>query len=73
MANCAHRQLNPIDLTRDIGNLRRRGYNDRQIANKIGVTPDHVGMIAGLLERGEERLVSAVKTGLPPLNLAMDI
>lgn len=30
-------------------------------------------MIAGLLERGEERLVSAVETGLLPLNLAIDI
>jgi len=71
--NCARRQHNPIDLMREIGNLRERGYNDRQIANKIGVTSDYVGMIAGLLERGEERLVSAVETGLLPLNLAIDI
>jgi ParB family chromosome partitioning protein len=71
--NCARRQHNPIDLMREISNLRKRGYNDRQIANKIGVTPDYVGMIAGLLERGEERLVSAVETGLLPLNLAIDI
>ncbi|NOD36616.1 MULTISPECIES: plasmid partitioning protein RepB C-terminal domain-containing protein [unclassified Ruegeria] len=71
--NCARRQHNPIDLMREIGNLRKRGYNDRQIANKIGVTSDYVGMIAGLLERGEERLVSAVETGLLPLNLAIDI
>ncbi len=71
--NCARRQHNPIDLMREIGNLRKRGYNDRQIANKIGVSPDYVGMIAGLLERGEERLVSAVETGLLPLNLAIDI
>jgi len=71
--NCARRQHNPIDLMREIGSLRKRGYNDRQIADKIGVTPDYVGMIAGLLERGEERLVSAVETGLLPLNLAIDI
>jgi ParB family chromosome partitioning protein len=71
--NCARRQHNPIDLMREIGNLRKRGYNDRQIANKIGVTSDYVGMIAGLLERGEERLISAVETGLLPLNLAIDI
>lgn len=71
--NCARRQHHPIDLMREIGTLRKRGYNDRQIANKIGVTPEYVGMIAGLLERGEERLVSAVETGLLPLNLAIDI
>ena len=66
-------QDSDTDLIREIGNLRKRGYNDRQIANKIGVAPDYVGMIAGLLERGDERLVSAVETGLLPLNLAIDI
>lgn len=38
--NCIRRQYNPIDLMREIGNLRKRGYNDRQIANKIGATSD---------------------------------
>lgn len=71
--NCARRQHRPIDLMREIGTLRERGYNDRQIGEKIGVSPDYVGMIAGLLERGEERLVTAVETGLLPLNLAIDI
>ena len=71
--NCARRQHRPIDLMREIGTLRDRGYTDRKIASKIGVSPDYVGMIAGLLERGEERLVTAVETGLLPLNLAIDI
>jgi ParB family chromosome partitioning protein len=71
--NCARRQHRPIDLMREIGTLRERGYNDRQIGDKIGVSPDYVGMIAGLLERGEERLVTAVEIGLLPLNLAIDI
>ena len=71
--NCARRQHRPIDLMREIGTLRERGYNDRQISDKIGVSQDYVGMIAGLLERGEERLVTAVETGLLPLNLAIDI
>ena len=71
--NCARRQHRPVDLMREIGTLRERGYTDRQIASKIGVSPDYVGMIAGLLERGEERLVTAVETGLLPLNLAIDI
>lgn len=71
--NCARRQHRAIDLMQEIGTLRRRGYNDRQIAEKIGVSPEYVNMIAGLLERGEERLVSAVETGLLPLNLAIEI
>jgi ParB family chromosome partitioning protein len=71
--NCARRQHRAIDLMQEIGTLRKRGYSDRQIAEKIGVGPDYVNMIAGLLERGEERLVSAVETGMLPLTLAIEI
>ncbi len=71
--NCARRQHRAIDLMQEIGTLRQRGYNDRQIAEKIGVSSEYVNMIAGLLERGEERLVSAVETGMLPLNLAIEI
>lgn len=71
--NCARRQHRAIDLMQEIGTLRQRGYSDRQIANKIGVSSEYVNMIAGLLERGEQRLVSAVETGLMPLNLAIEI
>nr|WP_255434998.1 MULTISPECIES: plasmid partitioning protein RepB C-terminal domain-containing protein [unclassified Paracoccus (in: a-proteobacteria)] len=56
-----------------IGALRQRGYTDRQIGEKIGVSTEYVSMIAGLLEKGEERLVSAVETGVLPLNLAIQI
>lgn len=71
--NCARRQHRAIDLMQEIGALRKRGYNDREIADKIGVSSEYVNMIAGLLERGEQRLVSAVETGLLPLNLAIEI
>jgi ParB family chromosome partitioning protein len=71
--NCARRQHRAIDLMQEIGTLRKRGYKDREIAGKIGVTPEYVNMIAGLLERGEQRLVSAVETGIMPLNLAIEI
>jgi ParB family transcriptional regulator, chromosome partitioning protein len=71
--NCARRQHRAIDLMQEVGTLRKRGYDDRQIAAKIGVSPEYVNMIAGLLERGEGLLVSAVETGLIPLNLAIEI
>ena len=71
--NCARRQHRPIDLMREIGSLRERGYSDRQVADKIGVSPEYVYMIGGLLEKGEERLVSAVECGILPLNLAIEI
>ena len=62
-----------IDLMREVGAMRKRGYGDAQIAEKIGVTPSWVGMIVTLLEKGEEKLISAVDSGLIPLSLAVII
>lgn len=58
--NCARRQHRAIDLLEDINTLRKRGYDDREIAEKIGVTQDYIRMIGTLLSKGEERLVNAV-------------
>ncbi|NTF59464.1 ParB N-terminal domain-containing protein [Agrobacterium rhizogenes] len=71
--NIARRTPRPIDLMREIGALRARGYTDAAIAKKIGVGASWVNMTASLLERGEERLVAAVETGLIPITLAMEI
>ncbi|MBP1847533.1 ParB family chromosome partitioning protein [Rhizobium petrolearium] len=71
--NIARRTPRPIDLMREIGALRARGYTDAAIAEKIGVGSSWVNMIASLLEKGEERLVAAVETGLIPITLAMEI
>lgn len=71
--NCARRQHRAIDLLQDISTLRGRGYSDREIAPKIGVSPEYVHMIGILLENGEERLLTAVEAGILPLNMAMEI
>jgi len=71
--NCARRQHRAIDLLQEIANLRQRGYSDREIGGKIGYTSEYVNMIGGLLEKGEERLLSAVEAGILPLSLAFDI
>jgi ParB family chromosome partitioning protein len=71
--NCARRQHKAIDIMREIGALRKRGYSNRQIGDKIGFSSEYVKMIAGLLDRGEERLVSAVEMGVLPIGLAVDI
>jgi ParB family chromosome partitioning protein len=71
--NIARRIPRPIDLMREIGALRSRGYTDAAIAEKIGVGASWVNMITSLLDRGEERLVAAVETGLIPITLAMEI
>lgn len=71
--NIARRTPRPIDVMREIGALRERGYNETEIGLKIGVSSSWVSMIVSLLARGEERLVSAVETGLIPISLAMEI
>jgi ParB family chromosome partitioning protein len=57
----------------EIGSLHKRGYTDTQIAKKIGCSPSWINMIVVLLERGEERLLSAVESGLIPLHFAVDV
>ncbi|MRG54194.1 chromosome partitioning protein ParB [Phyllobacterium sp. SYP-B3895] len=71
--NCARRQHRTIDLLQDVLKLRDIGYSDREIADKIGVTPEYIGMIVGLLEKGEDRLLTAVEVGVLPLSLAVEI
>jgi ParB family transcriptional regulator, chromosome partitioning protein len=71
--NIARRQHRPIDLMNEVGTLHRRGYTDGQIAQKIGCTASWVNMVVQLIERGEERLLSAVETGLIPISLAVEI
>jgi ParB family transcriptional regulator, chromosome partitioning protein len=71
--NCARRQHRALDLLQDIGTLRGRGYNDDEIAAKIGVSSDYIRMIGTLFEKGEERLVAAVEAGILPINIAIEI
>lgn len=71
--NCARRQHRSIDLLQDVATLRTRGYNDRQIAEKIGTSPEWVNMMATLIEKGEQRLIEAVDAGTIPISVAIEI
>lgn len=71
--NIARRPHRPIDLMVEIGNLAQRGHSDAEIAEKIGVSRGWVHNVLVLLERGEERLVSAAETGLIPIAMAAEI
>lgn len=71
--NIARRKHRPIDLMQEIGNLSKRGYSDKEIADKIGISTSYVNMLVKLLDQGEERLVAAVETGLIPVSFAIDI
>jgi ParB family chromosome partitioning protein len=71
--NIARRKPRPIESMEEIGSLHQRGYSDDEIASKIGASPNWVNSIVMLLERGEERLITGVETGLVPLSFAIDI
>jgi ParB family chromosome partitioning protein len=71
--NMARRHPRPIEFVRAIASLRERGYNQPQIAEKIGVSTAYVSGILRLLDKGELRLVQAVERGDIPVNVAMDI
>jgi len=71
--NIARRQHRPLELLRDIGELRKRGYSDPEIATKTGLHQSYVQTIGRLLAEGETRLIVAVETGRIPLNVALEI
>lgn len=71
--NLARRQHRPLELLQDIGALKKRGYSDKNIAKKIGLSREYVHSIIHLLEQGEERLLVAVEAGQIPLSVALDI
>ncbi|KQR84833.1 ParB/RepB/Spo0J family partition protein [Sphingomonas sp. Leaf343] len=71
--NLARRNLSPLELIREVGALRQRGYGHAEIAQKIGFSPEYVWTINMLLERGEERLLDAVERGVIPHSIAAEI
>jgi ParB family chromosome partitioning protein len=71
--NLARRQHRPLELLHDIGELGKRGYSDKEIAVKTGLSYEYVHSVRHLLEEGEERLLTAVETGQIPVSVAVDI
>ena len=71
--NVARRTQSPVELLREINNLRARGYNTAEIAKKIDLAKSYVSGIGHLLDHGEDRLLAAVEKGRIPLSVAMQI
>ena len=71
--NLARRQHRPLELLHDIRELRKRGYSDKEIAAKTGLSYEYVHTIGHLLEEGEELLLTAVEAGQIPVSVAIDI
>jgi ParB family chromosome partitioning protein len=71
--NLARRQHRPIELLHGIELLRKQGYDIKEIAKKTGMTLEYMRQLSVLLERGEERLLSAVESGKIPVTIAAQI
>jgi ParB family chromosome partitioning protein len=71
--NLARRQHSPLELMREIGALKERGYSIQEIAQKTDFSPEYIYAICFLLENGEERLINAVERGQIPATVAIEI
>jgi ParB family chromosome partitioning protein len=71
--NCARRQHRAIDLLQDIRGMQERGYTNAQIALKTGLSVEYVYGVARLIEKGEQRLLRSVESGIIPVSVAVEI
>lgn len=71
--NMARRHHTAMDLMKGIELLKKQGYCASEISAKTGMGTSYVRDISKLIEKGEERLISAVEAGLIPIGLAAHI
>ncbi|MHA6687699.1 plasmid partitioning protein RepB C-terminal domain-containing protein [Mesorhizobium sp. A556] len=71
--NLARRQHSPLEMVREMGSLRERGYSISEIAAKTDFSDEYVYAICYLLDHGEERLLTGVEKGIIPPSIAMEI
>jgi ParB family chromosome partitioning protein len=71
--NLARRKHSTLELVREIGHLKDRGYSHAEIAGKTDLHTTYVRAIIQLLAKGEERLLQAIDKGLLPVNVAITI
>jgi ParB family chromosome partitioning protein len=71
--NCARRQHRAIDLLQDIRGMQERGHSNPDIARKTGLSLEYVNGVARLIEKGEQRLLRSVESGVIPVSVAVEI
>jgi ParB family chromosome partitioning protein len=71
--NIARRNPSSMETVRHLAALRERGYNHREIGEKVGMAPSYVTEHLYLYDHGEEHLLAAVETGRVPLPAAVII
>lgn len=71
--NLARRNPSSLELMREIGVLKGRGYSINDIAAKTDLGTEYVYAICFLLEHGEDRLITGVERGVIPPSIALEI
>lgn len=71
--NVARRQHSPVELLREISQLKERGYSITEIARKTDLDTTYIRGIIQLLVKGEHRLLSAVEKHEVPMSVAITI
>ena len=68
--NIARRRHQPMELLRGIPLLRDQGCSTKEIARKTNLDETYVRQILELADKGEDRLLVAVKQGRMPITVA---
>lgn len=71
--NCARRKHSAMDLMQGIAILQKQGYEANEIAAKTGLSFDYIKSVLSLINKGEERLITAVEAGKIPITIAIQI
>lgn len=71
--NIARRRTKPLERLAGVTLLRQKGYSNKEIAEKTGLTLQYLQDILLLLDKGEERLIVAVERRIIPLSAALVI
>jgi len=68
--NIARRRPTTFEEVRNIAAMREKGYEIKEIARKVDLTPEYINAILKLWTNGEELLLDAVERGRIPLSVA---
>jgi ParB family chromosome partitioning protein len=71
VANIARKRPPLTDLLAQVRELRKRGYKNKEIQEKLGLGHTHIEGILRLLRSGEVGLVEQVEAGTIPLAIAV--
>lgn len=71
--NIARRKYPALELLDGLKGLLAKGYNCKQIADKTGLTAAYVNDLVWLMDKGEDRVLSAVRAGTLPIRAALAI